>query len=152
MPWLSLLLDHSTSSVVHLLDPRHLPEGSYEFTCVCLSVCQSVCLSGSLSVRNFSQNWHAGCFWFFAWSYGSIMAQNWQSPIFRKKSSSPQIWGFGPKNRVFGLLQKIEPKELAGNSLKRRVSTNQIARFFKLLYPLNRLAIFCNSLHKDRMP
>ena len=29
--------------------------------------------------------------------------------------------------------------------------TNQIARFFKLLYILNHYTVFCNSLHKDRM-
>ena len=97
----------------NILDPRRKPEGS----CVCLSVSQSV----SLSVRNFSQNWHAGFFWFLSWSYGSIRAQNWQSPIFWKNPVRPKFGDLGPKIVFFGLLHKIEPKELAGNSLKRRV-------------------------------
>ena len=81
-----------------------------------------------------------------------------------------------PKNRVFGLLRKIDSLVFARNGLKwsvlwltlcanaisgktlileiymQKLSTNQIAQFFKLLYLLNRSTVFYNFLHKDRIP
>ena len=98
-------------------------------------------------------------------------------PDFSEKISFGPNWGEkGPKNGRFQFFLKIEYEVLSGNSLKRSVlflsnflrkphlqkksgsrdmeklSTNQIARFFKLLYPLNRLTVFCNFLHEDIIP
>ena len=82
------------------------------------------------------------------------------------------------KNMVFGLLCKIESLVFDINDLKscvlclanflcanlitgkicileiyvRKLSTNQIAWFFKLLYLLNRSTVSYNFLHKDRIP
>ena len=90
------------------------------------------------------------------------------------------VWpklGIRAQNGRFQFFLKIESKVLSGNSLKRSVlflsnflrkphvqkqsgsrdimeklSTNQIARFFKLLHLLKRLTVFCIFLHEDIIP
>ena len=97
--------------------------------------------------------------------------------FFGKKSRLAQIGEKWPKNGRFQFFLKIESKVLSGNSLKRsilflsnfwrkphvqkksgsrdimeKLSTNQNARFFKLLYLLNHLTVFCSFLHEDIIP
>ena len=43
-------------------------------------------------------------------------------------------------------------KKSGSRDIMEKLSTKQIARFFKLLYLLNRLTVFCNFLHEDIIP
>ena len=61
------------------------------------SVRASVRLSVCLSVTHFSRNLYYSFFRSFAWSYRSIKAQKWRSPIFPKSPRFAQIWEKGLK-------------------------------------------------------
>ena len=115
--------------------------------------------------------------WFHIWIAGEMYFQIDEDIFFSISTPSPLKMGaklgyIGPKNRVLFFLRKIESLVFARNGLKwsvlwladfmrkchipkiymQKLSTNQIARFFKLLYPLNRLSVFYNFLHEDRIP
>ena len=98
------------------------------------------------------------------------MKKSDKARFFGKNLVWPKLGKKGPKMDCLQFFLKIESKVLSGNSLKRSVlflsnfwrkllhvqkksgsrdimeklSTNQFARFCKLLYLLNRLTVFCN--------
>ena len=108
----------------------------------------SVSLSVSQSVTQCSQNWFITFFLIFSVKLGDHKHRKVTEPDFSGKFSFGQKWGKRPqkgpkkhKNRVFGLLCKIESLVFARNDLK--LSVLWLANF------LRKFHIWENSLSRD---
>ena len=74
--------------------------------------------------------------------------------MFGKKIFFFQNSGKGGHFRVkkYKIYKQIQNKIKKFLKNSKKSKDNQIARFFKLVYLLNRLTVFCNFLHDGRKP